>query len=354
MKPPPSIRDVAAAAGVHFTTVSLALRNDPRLRASTREQIHATANRLGYRRNPLITELMENVRTRKGRLSPQVIAFCTHWQTGDGWKQIETHRLFFEGARLRAENLGYRLNHFNLAQTGYTPGRWSRILSARGIRGIVLASFQTLISELALDWSQFCAVRIDPNPKNPHLDTVCSNQSQITRLAFLQARSRGYQRIGLAVHKLVDERLGDAFLSGYLREQNEVPASQRLKPFRTTEDWNGDAFAKWFSKERPDAIVALSADVVAQWLEEVGKKVPENVGVIDLDQKASDGRMSGMRKNHLLLGATAIDLVVGKLRQNETGVPEFPKLILVGGRWIEGRSIRPLPSSVPDPTVLIG
>jgi LacI family transcriptional regulator len=354
MKPLPSIRDVAAAAGVHFTTVSLALRNDPRLKASTRERIQATARQLGYRPNPLVAALMENVRTRKGRLRPQVIAFCTHWQSGEGWRQIDTHRRFFEGARTRAETLGYRLDHFNLAEAGYNPDRWSRIFLARGIRGIVLASFQTLVSELALNWAEFSAVRIDPNPKNPHLDTVCSNQSQITRVAFLQARSRGYRRIALFVHKLVDERLGDAFLAGYLLEQDKLPLAQRLTPFRTTEDWTAEAFAAWFAKARPDVLLALGADVATQWMRGLGRKVPREVGVIDLDQRDEEGRIAGMRKNHFMLGATAVDMVVSKMQQNEVGVPDFPKLIMVGGRWIEGRSVRPLPPIAADPSVLFG
>ena len=47
----PTIRDVAARAGVSKSLVSLALQNAPRVAPTTREAILAAAEELGYRRN---------------------------------------------------------------------------------------------------------------------------------------------------------------------------------------------------------------------------------------------------------------------------------------------------------------
>jgi len=46
------MRDVARAAGVHQTTVSLALRNHASIPAATRERIKAAAAELGYKQIP--------------------------------------------------------------------------------------------------------------------------------------------------------------------------------------------------------------------------------------------------------------------------------------------------------------
>ena len=43
-----TIRDIAAKAGVHFTTVGLALRDSPRLSAATRKKIQKMAAKMGY------------------------------------------------------------------------------------------------------------------------------------------------------------------------------------------------------------------------------------------------------------------------------------------------------------------
>ena len=48
-------------------TVSLALRRAPRISAATRERVLAAAERLGYRRNPLVAALMADLRGKKAR-----------------------------------------------------------------------------------------------------------------------------------------------------------------------------------------------------------------------------------------------------------------------------------------------
>ncbi|WP_433473900.1 LacI family DNA-binding transcriptional regulator [Spirillospora sp. CA-142024] len=47
----PSIRDVAAAAGVSYQTVSRVLNDSPRVREDTRRQVLEAMERLGYRPN---------------------------------------------------------------------------------------------------------------------------------------------------------------------------------------------------------------------------------------------------------------------------------------------------------------
>ncbi|OAM91069.1 LacI family transcriptional regulator [Termitidicoccus mucosus] len=351
----PTIRDIAKVAGVHFTTVGLALRNDPRITGTTAARVRAAAEKLGYRPNPMVSALMKDVRGGRLTHSHVTIGFCSHWEWEgrEGWKHLRTHRLFFEGASQRAESLGYHIDHFNLAQAGYTPARWSQIFKARNITGLILASFEKLTHDLPLDWDAFSTVRIDPNPQNPHLDTVCTNHSQTVRVAFRQARARGYKRIALVSHQLWDERLGDALLSGFLVEQSTVPVRQRVPAFRTY-DWTKEAFAAWHAKTRPDAIIAMNDEKVLGWLDALNIKVPRDLGFISLDQKPETAGIAGMRKNHELLGASATDMVIGKMQHNERGIPEFPRLTLIAGKWIDGKSIRPLPKGIGDPSAYIG
>ena len=56
-----TLEDVALKAGVHRTTVSLALREHPRIPAATRMRIKAIAAKLGYRINPLVSALLGSV-----------------------------------------------------------------------------------------------------------------------------------------------------------------------------------------------------------------------------------------------------------------------------------------------------
>jgi LacI family transcriptional regulator len=61
------MKQVAAAAGGWVMTVSLALRRAPSISAATRERVLAAAERLGYRRNPLVAALMADLRGKKAR-----------------------------------------------------------------------------------------------------------------------------------------------------------------------------------------------------------------------------------------------------------------------------------------------
>lgn len=55
--PKVTLQDIAGVCDVDISTVSRALRNDPRVTASSREKIHAAAKRLGYRPNLLARNL---------------------------------------------------------------------------------------------------------------------------------------------------------------------------------------------------------------------------------------------------------------------------------------------------------
>jgi LacI family transcriptional regulator len=72
-----SIRDIARKAKVHFTLVAVALRDDPRVRAATKERILKMANRLGYQRDAKLAELMVQVKTTAVSVTRKKLAFVS-------------------------------------------------------------------------------------------------------------------------------------------------------------------------------------------------------------------------------------------------------------------------------------
>ena len=71
----PTIRDVARAAGVGASTVSLALRNDPRLRPAMRDHVRKVASEIGYLPNATLASLMAQVRGGKNLPFQATLAF---------------------------------------------------------------------------------------------------------------------------------------------------------------------------------------------------------------------------------------------------------------------------------------
>ena len=84
---PPTIRDIAARAGVSHTTVSLALRRDRRLPAATRRRIERLASELGYRRDAALGELMARLRTLRAQPAHAALGFVTAWPSRHGWRE---------------------------------------------------------------------------------------------------------------------------------------------------------------------------------------------------------------------------------------------------------------------------
>src|SRR4051812_17574522 len=100
-------RDVARRAGVHQTTVSLVLRNHPSVPAETRDRVLAAVKQLGYKRHPFLAALMSSrMRLTSGPGNP-ILAFFTDFDSPDRWKESPTAVEMFEGARARAQELGF-------------------------------------------------------------------------------------------------------------------------------------------------------------------------------------------------------------------------------------------------------
>ena len=100
---------VAQKAGVHPTTVSLALRNHPSLPISTRKRLQLLAAQMGFRRDPALSALVAYRRHTRPVKGTPLLAYVTHWDSRWGWKDHPAHKAFFDGATMKASPLGYQL-----------------------------------------------------------------------------------------------------------------------------------------------------------------------------------------------------------------------------------------------------
>src|SRR3954469_21892860 len=93
-----TIKDVAKIAGVHFTTVSLALRNHPSIPPSTRERVQQAALRIGYSPDPVFAALTHfHVNGAVRTASPQ-IAFLVNRSFAPGTVSHAHTAALFAGA----------------------------------------------------------------------------------------------------------------------------------------------------------------------------------------------------------------------------------------------------------------
>lgn len=357
-----TLADIAQKAGVHVTTVSLALRNHPRLPEATRARIKQLATEMGYAPDPFLRALIAYRRQRMPRRTTPTLAYVTNWQTRWGWKKVPAHSQFYSGAEAKAKELGYQLEHFWLHEDGFTQKRLGRILYARGINGLIIASHsREMGDELELEWQNFSAVKIDYFPHQPLLHNVTNNQCNIIRLAMRKVLAAGYKRIGFIVHRGWDHAVDHNWTAGFLCEQQHLPEADRVPAHifpeaEPVERWFHETnasvqadlkpFAKWLKEYKPDVLVSKAAYVLPL-LQQLGLKIPEDIAFVNLFLDETDGKVAGVRQNHDMVGGVAVEILAGQLQHNKFGLPDVPTTTFVEGNWFDGASCPRLTTAKP-------
>ncbi len=333
-----TLQDVAEKAGVHRSTVSLALRDNPRISAEVRTRVQRIAREIGYRSNPLVTALMRSRRTRQ---APKhvVLAYVTAYPTRYGWRPPHHDRPdYFPGAARRAAELGYRLEDFWLREPGMTPARFAQILLNRGISGLLIGRLPPGTNELELPWEHFSAVALGLTLTRPDLHRVAEDAFASATEAMRQCLARGRRRIGFVMSEPDDSpNMGDRWLGAFLRLQQRQAPEDRIPfcEYRPAGEFEPH-FANWLRKYQPDALLATHADPVLHALERAGfgPSRPLELYLLVNDKPALG--WPGMRLDPGVVGALAVDMVVGMMHRGETGLPTEPHHVLVPGRWVAG------------------
>ncbi|MGJ3242488.1 MAG: LacI family DNA-binding transcriptional regulator [Opitutales bacterium] len=336
-----TLDQVAKRAGVAKSTASMALRNHPNLSKATRERVQRAARELGYRPNPSISALMTHIRSSQPVRTRDVIGFVSGYPTVEALKALPANRDSFEGARERAESLGYRMNYFSLDPEILSQRRLSDILVARGIRTLVFGPQRNLREAINLDWDQFSASVIGYSTFQPALHRAVPNDYICMHLAIKRLLQARYCRPGVVMDWSFDTDSDNQLSAAYLAFQYRHPEELRV-PLMIVEDDEDfrEVFELWFTAQRPDCVIAQDARVIP-WLQEMGYRVPEDVGVASLSLPSNEDRISGICPHWYYVGAAAVDLAVAASQRNETGIPRRPKLSMVYGYWIGGETHQP-------------
>jgi LacI family transcriptional regulator len=149
-----------------------------------------------------------------------------------------------------------------------------------------------------------------------------------------RCRERGYKRIGFLFSDGNDSpRVGDRWLGAYFTQQFEFPIAERLPVcpgMPTTEA----VFRDWFHQHRPDALLVNNPSLLLEWLKNLGVKVPKDVGVVALEHRR-ELECTGVYYDPDKIGGLAVEMLIGQMHRNETGIPAVTHEILLTGEWRE-------------------
>ena len=343
--------DIARVAGVHNTTVSMALRNSPALPAATRRRIQTLAENMGYSPDPALRALNAY---RNGRRPPQrvdTIGYITDCRTKAEWQNLPDYSDYYSGALRKAGQLGFHLEQFWLGEAGMSVERLVTVFFHRRINGAIYAPSSSSDAPSCSGWNRICAVKLGRYPRTLSLHSVAADQTGAIQLAVQQGVARGYVRIGIVVPPRWDRATREALNKLFLmelrcRHSYEIVSTLRHDFDLTSSEGEPVCLASaqaevlrgWIVQQRPDLVISFSR-TVADVLVQLGYSIPEDVGFLDLSASEEESEFTGVRQNCEHVGAIAVEKLVGLMQQNQPGIPRIPTTTLVEPSWIEGSSL---------------
>jgi len=336
---------IAAEAGCSKNTVSLALRGSPQIPEATREKIRRIAARLGYQPNAVVSQLMAQLRSSQAARFQAKLALVNAHRDPKAFRTHATIPAYVDGCERRAARLGYSFDQFWLYDPKLKAESWIRVLRTRAIKGIILVGMMDqnhLPPHLRPVWESFPCVVTGVRTRDPALSFSCVDHHDLVIQAFERALALGYQRPALVVEERIDRLVEGRFSGAMLTAQQSLPRARRIPAFSQIDRARTQRglFSAWFDRHRPDVLLSLY-NVVFPWLKDRGLRVPRDVGVIQLEWRASHAEISGMNQHNDAVGEAAVDMVVSQIHHNESGIPAFPRATLIGASWVEGESVRP-------------
>lgn len=350
MKNSPSMAAIAKRAGVAKSTVSMALRNDPRITAGQRERIQKLAQKMGYQTNALVAQLMAELRKSRKQKYLASLAVINVWKPPvESNLETSNTKSWLVGFEERATQLGYSIDRFWINEPGVKPVRLAGILEARNVQGVI---FHGVRSEDCLDdsrtiWTRFPSVVIGAHLRKPSLSFVINDHYYSAMQACRQLSAAGYRRIGIVLDRWLDEVVEHRYVAGYFATLGNSPDAVPPLFFGTTgaaennpRQVHRKQFASWVRQHRPDACVCINSYIL-EWVEELGLAVPEKMGfaLLDLPEDLK-GKVAGMDPRSRETAKKAIDVLVGQLHRGEFGIPEIQTGTMIENQWTPGGTVR--------------
>ncbi|WP_309383837.1 LacI family DNA-binding transcriptional regulator [Cerasicoccus frondis] len=339
-----TMKDIADKAGVSSSTVCRALNSNPQIPEKTRNRIKQVAESLGYRPDPLLSAFASRRRGRHRESDITTIAYLSNFSTRDEWRDNPFYQRCHAGAQARLEEMGYKLEHFWLGETGMTGARLSKILYSRGILGLFVAPIQEVRQHIDMDWSLFSSITVGYSFLKPNIHRSAPHHFHGIQESLRQLHDLGYKRVGLCLFSETSRRVDELWFSGALVAENRRMESVQGKKrdfsvmhYLFNDETLRDA-PEWCRRNKLDVVISDNL-IVKHELESAGFSVPGDVDFATLNWEEEHPEVAGIDQRARHVGASAMDMMIGAIQRGERGVPEVPLTTMVEGVWKAGASL---------------
>jgi LacI family transcriptional regulator len=335
----PTLRTLARSLGLSRTTVSDALRGSPRVNPDTVARVREAAKAAGYVRNPLTGAVMSLLRRSRGQKFRGVLAAIEMVEPVRSDHVIRYNESLMRGISERANELGFKVERFEIGAKGMRLSRLDTILHTRGIQGLVVLPASGFPDLSTLSWNRYAAVYADYFIDHPSLHCVCSDHYRSMAGLLQELHKRGYRRPGLFMDISLDERLQFRWEGAFLALQKYLPKITAVPALRRTPLTRAE-FESWFKKYDPDVVLGHFPEAM-EWMRACGAKIPKTHAFVCLNSLRTMDDCAALDLQTPQLGARCAELVIGQLLHNEFGAPDQPSLTTIPAKLREGPTVRP-------------
>lgn len=326
------LRDIAREAGVCLMTVSLSLRDNPKISKPTRERVKRIAEEMGYRPDPEISRLMKHLRTSRvtrGSVGVGVIDFYPE----PNFEELFHNRMIRQGVCDRAEELGFAISRFRAAEYKLDINRVLKVVRNRGLEAVVLLPPVLGVPiSLEADWTGLCVISTATSIVSPRFHCVIPHQFANMMSLLDKAKQRGFRQIGAIFEGTFDDRTAHNFTAA-LKWHDLGERTLTTGPQETDSD-KLQKIVKWLKAKQPDLVFAQTPASVEDAVRRAfGESGQHQVEIVGLGHPGSETH-SYMDERADLIGSTAVDVLAGMVYCRETGIPTSPRTTMVAGRIV--------------------
>jgi DNA-binding LacI/PurR family transcriptional regulator len=347
MQKRPPLKLIADMLGISKMTVSRALREGTSVDAEVRRLVRETAHRLGYEPDTRISQVMSAIRRSQAPQYRENLAFIWTQRArdlGSGFAFLDEE---FEGARRRANQLGYKVDEFYTNDPALNGAALSRILQSRGIRAALIGppGFERTHAHIWLEWKQFCCVLLGRSLANVGLARVEHDHYFGCVLAVRRLKRLRYTRIGLVISHSMDERSARLVRSAFL-SFHPLGAKEAPRLIFTSNEYDAKALKKWVTQNRPEVLLANFEEVFPR-MEQLTENTSPGVALVALNWNEKQPEIAGINQHCAAIGEQAVDLLLLRLQGNQFGLDPLAPSIKVPGSWVDSPSLPALKSAQP-------
>lgn len=331
-----TIKEVASAAGVSFSTAAAALRGDGWVKASTRERVRLAAEQLGYTRSTYAAMLSSTATAQERRINPAVGWLTAFDQPGETVASMAGR---LRQARAEAVRRGWFFHQADVKSEAELV-RVAREWRAIGVDAVVLGFTRPLNRPMLFPWEEFVTISTETIRLEEGFDVVRPAHFRSVLELLREMRGRGYRRIGIWLREHKERVIDDDVRLGACTafQSHDQKASERIPMLRTDFAASLDPLERWLRRHRPEAVMAsLGSDI--RLIEQAGLQVPRDLGFAALHVGNAATRITGVMERSLLAPDAAFEFLEQKLRSGVRGLSSAPKEVIYHTPIVEGRTL---------------